>query len=60
MQRPRASSLSGSATAFTIADLSSVWIVCDVYENDIPKLQLGQEAKITIQRLSRLARSPAA
>jgi cobalt-zinc-cadmium efflux system membrane fusion protein len=41
-------SLSGSATAFTIADLSNVWIVCDVYENDIPKLQLGQEAKIKI------------
>lgn len=38
--------LSGSATAFTIADLSTVWIICDVYENDIPKLQLGQEAKI--------------
>jgi cobalt-zinc-cadmium efflux system membrane fusion protein len=41
-------SLSGSATAFTIADLSQVWIVCDVYENDIPKLQLGQEAKIKL------------
>jgi cobalt-zinc-cadmium efflux system membrane fusion protein len=40
--------LSGSATAFTIADLSTVWIVCDVYENDIPKLQLGQEAKIKL------------
>jgi membrane fusion protein, heavy metal efflux system len=40
--------LSGSATAFTIADLSVVWIVCDVYENDIPKLQLGQTAKIKI------------
>ena len=39
-------SLSGSATAFTIADLSTVWIVSDVFENDIPKLQLGQEAKI--------------
>lgn len=39
-------SLSGSATAFTIADLSTVWVVCDVYENDIPKLQLGQEARI--------------
>jgi len=36
--------LSGSATAFTIADLSTVWILCDVYENDIPKLKLGQEA----------------
>jgi cobalt-zinc-cadmium efflux system membrane fusion protein len=40
--------LSGSATAFTIADLSSVWILCDVYENDIPKLTLGQEAKIKL------------
>jgi cobalt-zinc-cadmium efflux system membrane fusion protein len=39
-------SLSGSATAFTIADLSTVWIVCDVYENDIASLQLGQQAKI--------------
>jgi membrane fusion protein, heavy metal efflux system len=40
--------LSGSATAFTIADLSSVWILCDVYENDIPKLALGQEARIKL------------
>lgn len=39
-------SLSGSATAFTIADLSEVWVVCDVYENDISKLQVGQEATI--------------
>ncbi len=38
--------LSGSATAFTIADLSSVWILCDVYENDLPKVHLGQEAEI--------------
>jgi cobalt-zinc-cadmium efflux system membrane fusion protein len=41
-------SLSGSATAFTIADLSNVWILCDVYENDIPLLKLGQEAKIKL------------
>ena len=41
-------SLSGSATAFTIADLSQVWVLCDVYENDIPKLQLGQEAVIKL------------
>jgi cobalt-zinc-cadmium efflux system membrane fusion protein len=39
---------SGSATAFTIADLSSVWVVCDVFENDIPKIALGQEAKIKL------------
>jgi membrane fusion protein, heavy metal efflux system len=41
-------SLSGSATAFTVADLSTVWILCDVYENDIPKVRVGQEATITI------------
>ena len=39
---------SGSSTAFTVADLSVVWIICDVYENDIPKLELGQTAKITL------------
>ena len=46
--RQRASTLSGSSTAFTIADLSHVWILCDVYENDIPKLQLGQRARIVL------------
>ena len=38
----------GNATAFTIADLSVVWIICDVYESDIPKLQLGQSAQIKL------------
>jgi cobalt-zinc-cadmium efflux system membrane fusion protein len=40
--------LAGSATAFTIADLSTVWVICDVFENDIPKIALGQEAKIKL------------
>lgn len=40
--------LSGSATAFTIADLTSVWIICDVYENDIPKITVGQSAQIRL------------
>lgn len=40
--------LAGSSNAFTIADLSRVWVVCDVYENDVPKLQLGQGATIHI------------
>lgn len=39
---------SGSSTAFTIADLSVVWVICDVYENDIPKIKLGQVAKIRV------------
>jgi cobalt-zinc-cadmium efflux system membrane fusion protein len=40
--------LSGSATAFTIADLSYVWIICDVYENDIPRIKLGQLAQVRL------------
>jgi membrane fusion protein, heavy metal efflux system len=39
---------SGSATAFTIADLSHVWVICDVYENDLPLVRLGQEARISL------------
>jgi cobalt-zinc-cadmium efflux system membrane fusion protein len=39
---------SGSSTAFTVADLSVVWIICDVYETDISKLQLGQTASIKV------------
>jgi membrane fusion protein, heavy metal efflux system len=39
---------SGSSTAFTIADLSVVWIICDVYESDLPKVRLGQEAQIRL------------
>jgi cobalt-zinc-cadmium efflux system membrane fusion protein len=38
----------GSPTAFTIADLSVVWVVCNVYENDLPKISLGQSARIRI------------
>jgi cobalt-zinc-cadmium efflux system membrane fusion protein len=39
---------SGSSNAFTIADLSVVWIICDVYENDIPKIRLGQAAQVRL------------
>lgn len=38
----------GSSTAFTIADLSTVWILCNVYENDLPKVHVGQEAEIRL------------
>jgi cobalt-zinc-cadmium efflux system membrane fusion protein len=31
---------------FTISDLSYVWIVCDVYENDLDAVQVGQSADI--------------
>jgi cobalt-zinc-cadmium efflux system membrane fusion protein len=31
---------------FTISDLSHVWIVCDVYENVLPQVHLGEYADI--------------
>src|SRR5271165_5464117 len=31
---------------FTISDLSYVWVVCDVYENDIPNVKLGDSAEV--------------
>ncbi len=40
--------LSGTPNAFVIADLSHVWILCDVYENDFPKVHLGQTADIRL------------
>ncbi|MBV9294473.1 MAG: efflux RND transporter periplasmic adaptor subunit, partial [Acidobacteriaceae bacterium] len=33
---------------FTIADLSSVWIICDVYENDLPAVRLGDVADLQL------------
>ena len=40
--------LAGSSTAFTIADLSHVWVICDVYENDLASVQVGQTAQIQL------------
>jgi membrane fusion protein, heavy metal efflux system len=31
---------------FTISDLSNVWVVCDVYENDLAHLHIGDSAEI--------------
>ena len=31
---------------FTISDMSHVWIICDVYENDLPQVHLGEFADI--------------
>ena len=31
---------------FTISDLSSVWVVCDVYENDLANVRMGDAADI--------------
>ena len=36
----------GSPNPFTISDLSYVWIVCDVYENDLDAVRVGEYADI--------------
>jgi membrane fusion protein, heavy metal efflux system len=33
---------------FTISDLSYVWIICDVYENDLDAVKVGQYADIRL------------
>jgi cobalt-zinc-cadmium efflux system membrane fusion protein len=38
--------LDNSPNLFTISDLSKVWIICDVYENDISFVRVGEFADI--------------
>ena len=33
---------------FTVSDLSSVWVVCDVYENDLTGVRIGDVAEIRL------------
>jgi cobalt-zinc-cadmium efflux system membrane fusion protein len=33
---------------FTISDLSDVWIICDVYENDLAAVRLGDTAQVRL------------
>jgi cobalt-zinc-cadmium efflux system membrane fusion protein len=41
-------SLDNSPNLFTIADLSTVWVVCDVYEDILPRVHIGDIAEITL------------
>ncbi|MHB8843215.1 MAG: efflux RND transporter periplasmic adaptor subunit [Nitrospirota bacterium] len=36
---------------FDIADLSSVWIISDIYENELPLINPGETARITLSSL---------
>jgi cobalt-zinc-cadmium efflux system membrane fusion protein len=40
--------LDNSPNLFTISDLSEVWIVCDVFENDLAKVRVGETADIRL------------
>ncbi len=39
-------SLDNTPNLFTIADLGTVWVVCDVYENDIAVVNIGDPAEV--------------
>ncbi len=41
-------SLDNSPSLFTVADLSQVWVVCDVYENDLGEVHLGDNADLRL------------
>jgi cobalt-zinc-cadmium efflux system membrane fusion protein len=37
-----------STNPFTITDMSTVWIICDVYENDMPDVRIGDTAEVRL------------
>jgi len=40
--------LDNSPNLFTIADLSYIWILCDVYENDLANVHIGEFADVRL------------
>lgn len=46
--------LDNSPNLFTISDLSDVWVICDVYENDLPKVRVGETADIRLTAYPKL------
>jgi cobalt-zinc-cadmium efflux system membrane fusion protein len=44
-------SLDNTPNLFTIADLSNVWVVCDVYENDLGEVHVGDPAEVRLNAL---------
>jgi cobalt-zinc-cadmium efflux system membrane fusion protein len=41
-------SLDNTPNLFTIADLGEVWVVCDVFENDLGEVHIGDSAEIQL------------
>jgi membrane fusion protein, heavy metal efflux system len=41
-------SLDNAPDLFTIADLSQVWVLCDVYENDLSRVHVGDHAEVRL------------
>jgi len=46
--------LDNSPNLFTISDLSRVWIICDVYENDMSFVRVGEYADIHLNAYPKL------
>ncbi|MBI5265932.1 MAG: efflux RND transporter periplasmic adaptor subunit [candidate division Zixibacteria bacterium] len=40
--------INSSQPLFTIADLSTVWVLADVYESDLAGIRVGQKAEMTV------------
>ena len=47
----------GAGGSLTIADLTHVWVVCDVYENDLAQVRVGEHADITLNAFPGQVRS---
>ncbi len=43
--------VSPGTTLFEVADLSTVWVVAEVYESDLARVRLGQEARFEVSAL---------
>lgn len=43
------------ANLFTIANLSIVWVICDVFENDLPMVRLGDRADVQLNAYPNLS-----
>ncbi len=41
-------SLDNSPNLFTIADISHVWVICDVYENNLSQVRVGDQASVRL------------
>lgn len=37
-----------SPNPFTVSDLSTVWVLCDVYENELPTVRVGDRAEVRL------------
>lgn len=48
----RGSYVDAGATLFKIADLSVVWLIADIYEYELPLIQLNQTAEITMASIT--------